>query len=170
MYICIFWQICLHICTVIAYETFEPNVKNKYLHFQSKPSMNRYFFQLLIASWITHIWLTTAKLICPCRTLQTSNLFTRSDTGVVIDNWPHLSRTCKTSFLFAPLSVRVDAGCSAFPFYTPTKPLIWLHNNTKLFNCQNYKYIFFYILDIYFKNVNINNKFNFWNVHGIMKT
>ena len=29
--------------------------------------------------------------------------------------------------LFAPLAVRVHAGCSAFPFYTPTKPLIWLH-------------------------------------------
>ena len=47
----------------------------------------------------------------------------RSDTGVVIDSEPHLSRTCKTSLLFAPLAVRVQAGCSAFPFYTPSKPL-----------------------------------------------
>ena len=36
----------------------------------------------------------------------------------------HLSCTCKTSLLFAPLAVRVHTGCSAFPFYTPTKPLI----------------------------------------------
>ena len=26
--------------------------------------------------------------------------------------------------LFAPLAVVVQAGCSAFPFYTPTKPLM----------------------------------------------
>ena len=38
-----------------------------------------------------------------------------------------MSRTCKTSLLFAPLAVRVQAGCSAFPFYTPTKPLIRLY-------------------------------------------
>ena len=49
--------------------------------------------------------------------------FARSDTGVVIDSEPHLSGTCKTSRLFAPLAVRVQAGCSAFPFYTQTKPL-----------------------------------------------
>ena len=29
--------------------------------------------------------------------------------------------------LFAPLAVCVHTGCSAFPFYTPTKPLIQLH-------------------------------------------
>ena len=46
--------------------------------------------------------------------------FARSDTGVVIDSEPHLSRTCKTSLLFALLAVRVQAGCSTFPFYTPT--------------------------------------------------
>ena len=56
-----------------------------------------------------------------------SNLFTRSDTGVVIDSKPHESRTCKTSLLNAPLAVRVHAGCSAVRFYTLTKPLIQLH-------------------------------------------
>ena len=29
--------------------------------------------------------------------------------------------------LFAPLAVCVHAGCSAFPLYTPTKPLIQLY-------------------------------------------
>ena len=63
------------------------------------------------------------NLIDSCRT---SNSIARSDTGVVIDSEPHPSRTCKTSLLFAPLAVRVYTGCSAFPFYTPTKPLIQL--------------------------------------------
>ena len=30
------------------------------------------------------------------------------------------SRTCQTILLFALLTVRVHAGCSPFPFYTPT--------------------------------------------------
>ena len=83
--------------------------------------------QPFIASQIAQIWLTAAKLTCPCNTLQTSNSIARSDTGVVTDTEPHPSRSCKTSLLFAPLAVRVQAGCSAFPFYTPTKPLIQLH-------------------------------------------
>ena len=55
------------------------------------------------------------------------NSFVRSGTGVVIDSEPHRSRTSKTSFLFAPLVVRVHTGCFSFLFYTPTKPLIQLH-------------------------------------------
>ena len=51
--------------------------------------------------------------------LQTSNSFARSDTGGVIDSEPHPNRTCKTSLLFAPLAIRVQAVCSAFPFYIP---------------------------------------------------
>ena len=51
----------------------------------------------------------------------------RSGTVVVIDSEPHLIRTCKTSLLFAPVAVRVQAGCSAFPFDTRTKPLIRLY-------------------------------------------
>ena len=50
-------------------------------------------------------------------------------TGVVIDSEPHLSRTCKTSLVFAPLAARVQADCSAFPFYSLTKPLIQLYFN-----------------------------------------
>ena len=49
------------------------------------------------------------------------------NTGVVINREPHLSHACKTSLLFALLAVRVQAGCSAFPFYTRTKPLIQLN-------------------------------------------
>ena len=77
------------------------------------------FLQQFIASWIIQIWLTAAKQ-------YTSNikLIGRSDTGVVIDSKLHPSRTCKTSLLFAPLAVRVQSGCSAFPFYTLTKLLI----------------------------------------------
>ena len=44
-----------------------------------------------------------------------ASAFTRSDTGVVIDSAPHLSGMCKTSLLFSPFAVRVQAGCSAFP-------------------------------------------------------
>ena len=46
-----------------------------------------------------------------------SNSFTRSDTGVVIDSEP----------LVCSIGCRVQAGCSAFPFYTLTKLLIRLY-------------------------------------------
>ena len=108
---------------------------------------------------MTQIRLSAANLTSPCNTLRTMNSLARSDTSVVIDSEPHQSRTCKTSLLFAPLAVCVHTGCSAFPFYILTKPLILLHIQYKAIN------IFFYILDIY-----ISNKFNFWSVHGIMNT
>ena len=38
-----------------------------------------------------------------------------------------MSRTCKTSLLFAPLAVRVQTGCSAVPPCTPKKTLIRLN-------------------------------------------
>ena len=118
----------------------------------SKQSFNESrFSRLFIASWITRIIFTAAKLTCPCNTLRTSNSFVRSDTGVVIDSEPHRSRTCKTSLLFAPLAVRVQAGCSAFPFYTPAKPLKRLYFKYKTALIPKFKIIFFYILDIYNK-------------------
>ena len=82
----------------------------------------------------------------------------------MIDSEPHLIRMCNTSLLFAPLAVRVHTGCSAFPLYTPIKPLIRLHIKDKTVFFLNYK---FFLLYIFNKNVNISNKFNFWNVHGI---
>ena len=63
----------------------------------------------------------------PVQYALTSNSFSRNDTGIVIDYEPHLSCTCKASLLFVPLAVRVQAGCSAFPFNTPTKQLIRLY-------------------------------------------
>ena len=59
----------------------------------------------------------------PGQNASNIELIARSDIDVVIDSQSHLSRTCKTRLLFAPLEVRVQAGCSAFPFYAPTKPL-----------------------------------------------
>ena len=76
--------------------------------------------------------MTAAKLTCPCNMLRTLNSFARIDIGVVIDSEPHLSCTCKTSLLFASLAVRVKAGCSAFPFYTLTKPLLQLYFKYKI--------------------------------------
>ena len=69
----------------------------------------------------------SCKLTCPCNTFRTSNAFARSDTGGVIDSKPNLSGKSKTNLLFALFAVRVHTGCSACPFYTPTKPLIRLH-------------------------------------------
>ena len=85
---------------------------------------------------IVHILMNDIILIdicltCPCNTLRTSNSFARSGTGVVIDNDPHLRRTCKTSVLFAPLAVRVHAGDLAFQFYTPIKPRLGMSVTTQ---------------------------------------
>ena len=86
----------------------------------------------------------------PYNMLRTWNSFARSDTGVVIDSEPQLSRTCKTSILFVSLAVRVHTGCSAFPFYTQTKPLIQLH--------IKYKTVFFSLIINSFYILDINNK------------
>ena len=72
------------------------------------------------------------------------NSFARSDTGVVIDSEPQLSRTSKTSLLFAPLAVRVQAGYSAFPFYTLTNPLILLYFKYKSVLNSKLKIIFIF--------------------------
>ena len=55
-----------------------------------------------------------------------------------------------TNLLFAPLAVRVQVGCSAFPFYTPTKPLIRLNYKYKTVSIPKLK-LLFYILGIYKK-------------------
>ena len=72
----------------------------------------------LIENWQTHLHVQYALSI---------KLTFTSDTGVVIDSKPHGSRTCKTSLVFVSLAVRVQAGCSAFLFYTPTKPIIQIY-------------------------------------------
>ena len=96
-----------------------------------KPFINLQIFAIF-HSLMNDTNLTAAKLTCPCNTLRRVNSFPRSVTGVVIDSEPHPSHTCKTSLLFAPLAVRVHAGCSAFPFYTLTKLLIRLHIKYKI--------------------------------------
>ena len=99
------------------------------------PYLLKWIFRVLqpfVASWTTQNLIATAKLTCPCTALRTSNSFSRCDTGVVIDREQHLSCTCKSSFLFAPLAVRVHIGCSAFPFWTPTKPLMRLNIKFKI--------------------------------------
>ena len=85
------------------------------------------------------------------RCVTQQNSLARSDTGVVIDSEPHPSHTCKASLLFAPLAVRVQAGCSAFPFYTPTLPLLRLYFKYKTVLIPKLKMFFFYILDRYNK-------------------
>ena len=67
------------------------------------------YFCSLLNGLSDYYFLSSLFLVlgAPCDTLQTSNSFVRSDTGVVIDSEPHLSRTCKTNLLFAPLAVRV---------------------------------------------------------------
>ena len=60
----------------------------------------------------------------------------------------------------------VQAGCSAFPFHTPTNPLIPLNFKYKTVIIPKLK-IYFYILDIIIK-CKYKQKFNFWNVHGII--
>ena len=67
-----------------------------------------------------------------------------SDTGVVIDSQPHASRMCKTSILSAPLAVHVQAGCSTFPFYTPTKQLKRLYFKYKTVLTTKFKIVFIF--------------------------
>ena len=74
-----------------------------------------------------------AKLSCPCKTLQTSSSFTKSDTGIVIDRGPHRVARAKKP-LVSSIGCRVHAGCSVYIKY---KIVLF----PKLF--------FFYILDIY---------------------
>ena len=52
----------------------------------------------------------------------------------------------KTSFFFAPLAVCPQAGCSAFPFCTLTKPFIRLYFKYKTVLIPKLKYLL-YILD-----------------------
>ena len=60
-----------------------------------------------------------------------------------------MSRTYKISLSFATLAVCVQAGCSAFLFYTPTKPLIRLYFKCKTVLIPKLKKVFLYFLDIY---------------------
>ena len=83
-------------------------------------------------------------LTWPCNALRTSSSIARSDTSVVIDNEPYLSRMCKTSLVFAFLAVRFHAGSSTFPFNTPTNPLIRFHSKLKNVSFPKFKTFFLF--------------------------
>ena len=93
-----------------------------YLHFRSNLLMNLKIFATIHSLMnYTHL-IDSCQAHLPVQYPSNIELIFRSD-------WQGAtpSRTCKTSLLFAPLAVSVQAGCSTFPFYTPTKPLIWLY-------------------------------------------
>ena len=85
--------------------------------------MNLYIFATVHSLMNDINLIDSCQAHLPVQYASISNSYVRSDTGVVIDRESHLSRTCKTSFLFAPLAVRVHTGCFAFPFYTPNKTI-----------------------------------------------
>ena len=87
----------------------EPYIWGPMVHFRRKPLMNLEIFETVHSLMKYTKVIAAAKLICPCNTLRTWNSFARIDTG----GEQHPNRTCKTSLLFAPVAVRVHAGCSA---------------------------------------------------------
>ena len=91
----------------------------------------------------------SCKASLPVQHASNIELISRSDTCVVIDSELHPSRMRKASLLFAPLGVSVHTDYSAFPMYTPTKPLIGFHikYKTVLFPIL-YMLFIFYILII----------------------
>ena len=90
-----------------------------YLQFRSNHIMNLLIFATVHSLMNYTNLIESCQTHCTCNTLRTWNSFTRSDTDVEIDSEPHLSRTCKTSLLFAPLAVQVQAGCSVFSILHP---------------------------------------------------
>ena len=65
-----------------------------------------------------------------------------------------------------PHAVRVHAGCSAFPFNTPTKPLLRSHIKYKTVVFPKLQIIFIiYIFEIKSK---YKQYIHFWSVFGIM--
>ena len=130
-------------------QNFFIHVTSKYLHFQRNPIMNLQMFATV------HSLSNYTNLIDSCQAhlpaQHASNIELICQKWHWCCDWQRAtpSRTCKTSLLFAPMAVRVQAGCPAFPFYTPTKPLKRLYFKYKI-NSQS-KNVLFYILDIYNK-------------------
>ena len=89
----------------------------------------------------THL-IDSCQTYLPVKYALNIELIARSDTCVVIDSEPHPSGTYKTRLVFAPLAVCVQAGCSTFPFYTPTKPLVRLYFKYKTVLIPKLKIIF----------------------------
>ena len=70
------------------------------LHFRSNPLMNLKIFETVHSLMNYTNLIDSCQAHLPAQCVSISNLFARSDAGVVIDSEPHPSRTCKTSFLF----------------------------------------------------------------------
>ena len=92
----------------------------KYLHFSCNPLIN-----LLIFATV-HSLMNYINLIDSCQAdlpvQYASNIQLISQKWYWCCDWQRA--TTEPSLLFAQLAVCVQAGCSTFPFYTPTKPLI----------------------------------------------
>ena len=114
----------------------------------SKQSFNEPYIYATIHNLLNYANLIDSCQAHPCNALRTSNSLAKSDTSVVIDSEPHLSCTCKISLLFAPLAVPFQAGCSAFPFYNPTKLLIRLYFKYKTVLIPKLIFFLFYIFKI----------------------
>ena len=77
---------------------------------------------------------------------------------------PHLVHTCKTSLLFTTSAVAIHSGCSTVLFYTPTKLLIWLSLNLKVFCHEKTKFCCMWTL-----NVNLDDRLSYGMVrNGIL--
>ena len=73
--------------------------------------------------------------------------------------------------MLAPLAVHVQAGCSAFPFYIPTKLFILIYMYFKYKNVLNPKLKIIFIFLIFIIKCKYKQKIQlFFNVHGIMNT
>ena len=98
-----------------------------YLHSRSKRLMNLKIFATVHSLMNDTNLNYSCQAHLPMQYASNIELIRQMDPGGVIDSESQRSRTCKTNLLFAPLAVRVHTGYSAFPFYTPTKPLTGLH-------------------------------------------
>ena len=119
-----------------------PKSVQLYLLFKASLLLIFRFLQPFIASWKTLIWLTSARLTCPCNTLRTSNSFGCCD-------WQRA--TPDSHVQNRPLVCSIGCPCSHRLFCFSV-----LHSNKtintityKIQNCfVSYIINYFYILDI----------------------
>ena len=105
-----------------------------YLHFRGNPLMNLTFFQPFIASWITQICLTAAKLTCPYCVQYTSNIEFSCQKWHWCCDWQWA--THKSHMRNKPL-----VCCNG---YNPTKPLIRLYFKYKTVSIPKLKKILYF--------------------------
>ena len=61
----------------------------------------------------------------PVQYASNIEIFATNDTCGVIESEPHISRTCKTIFLVAPMAVPALTGCSTFLYYKPVNMITY---------------------------------------------